>query len=438
MRRLALLVLAAIAAMGQNTAKFPGATVTLQDLLVAKDAPSRSYLTAGIDAATLSIPLADGTRFTTFQVITAADTGEQILVCSIASNTLNVCPGGRGFSGTAAAAHGIGTGMIANVVAWHHNQLAAEIKAIEEALGPNLSNVTATTSWDTLTGKPTTFVFSDQSYTDPAWLTLTKAKVGLGSVENTALSTWAGSANITALGTIASGTVPWARLSSVPTNFWPSPHSHPIGDLSTVGDYSSKITSGTYAINISGTAANATTLGTLGLQAATGAPAANQILRSDANGYANFGWINTTSGDAGAGAITRVYASTDAYIRYYTPANFTKQMANALVHDASFTWVDPYVALPTGVVMYGVFTPRAAQATITSVWCWSDTTDAVIQLRRSDGGDMISGNLACNGGQSTTAINGYGALPVNYTVGVWQVSGTAKQIRVGLTYTTAY
>lgn len=37
-------------------------------------------------------------------------------------------------------------------------------------------------------------------------VTLTKSDVGLGNVENTALSTWAGSTNITTLGTIATGT----------------------------------------------------------------------------------------------------------------------------------------------------------------------------------------------------------------------------------------
>lgn len=40
----------------------------------------------------------------------------------------------------------------------------------------------------------------------PAWDSVTASDVGLGSVENTALSTWAGSANITTLGTIATGT----------------------------------------------------------------------------------------------------------------------------------------------------------------------------------------------------------------------------------------
>ena len=46
---------------------------------------------------------------------------------------------------------------------------------------------------------------------------LSKSDVGLGNVENTALSTWAGSANITTLGTIASGTVPVARVSGLAT-----------------------------------------------------------------------------------------------------------------------------------------------------------------------------------------------------------------------------
>lgn len=40
----------------------------------------------------------------------------------------------------------------------------------------------------------------------PAWDTVTKTDVGLSNVENTALSTWAGSTNITTLGTIGTGT----------------------------------------------------------------------------------------------------------------------------------------------------------------------------------------------------------------------------------------
>ena len=40
----------------------------------------------------------------------------------------------------------------------------------------------------------------------PSWSTVSKSDVGLGSVENTALSTWAGTSSITTLGTIATGT----------------------------------------------------------------------------------------------------------------------------------------------------------------------------------------------------------------------------------------
>jgi hypothetical protein len=50
-------------------------------------------------------------------------------------------------------------------------------------------------------GTVTNGVVTTGSYADPAWITsLAKSKVGLGSVENTALSTWAGSSNITTIG----------------------------------------------------------------------------------------------------------------------------------------------------------------------------------------------------------------------------------------------
>lgn len=45
----------------------------------------------------------------------------------------------------------------------------------------------------------------------PSWTSLTKSTVGLGNVENTALSTWAGTSSITTLGTITTGT--WSATS---------------------------------------------------------------------------------------------------------------------------------------------------------------------------------------------------------------------------------
>ena len=63
---------------------------------------------------------------------------------------------------------------------------------------------------------------------------------------------------------------------------------------------------------------------------------ANQIVRTEVNGYVNFGWINSISG-ATTSTITRITASNDAYLRYVTPATFRTQIT------------DPYYA-PAGTV----------------------------------------------------------------------------------------
>jgi hypothetical protein len=77
--------------------------------------------------------------------------------------------------------------------------------------------------------------------------------------------------------------------------------------------------SGTWGISITG---NAATVGSLAINTSGRNDVANQIVRTDTNGYIQAGWINTTSGDNGTTAIDRVYASSDGYIRYYTPTNF--------------------------------------------------------------------------------------------------------------------
>lgn len=82
-----------------------------------------------------------------------------------------------------------------------HTHTAANITDFATAVATN-ANVVANTSHRLLTSNPHS---------------VTKAQVGLGNVENTALSTWAGSTSITTIGTLTTGTVPWARLSGVPT-----------------------------------------------------------------------------------------------------------------------------------------------------------------------------------------------------------------------------
>ena len=61
---------------------------------------------------------------------------------------------------------------------------------------------------------------------------------------------------------------------------------------------------------------------------------ANRVVATDANGYIQAGWINTTSGARTTQAITRVYASDDAYIRYYSLANFGDQIASHINYNS--------------------------------------------------------------------------------------------------------
>ncbi|WP_428232477.1 tail fiber domain-containing protein [Flavobacterium sp.] len=83
--------------------------------------------------------------------------------------------------------------------------------------------------------------------------------------------------------------------------------------------------SGTWPINVTG---NANTTGGLLVHSATNNEP-NKIVRTDSNGYIQAGWINTVSGDNGSNTISRIYASNDQYLRYYTPANFINTLGLA-------------------------------------------------------------------------------------------------------------
>jgi hypothetical protein len=84
------------------------------------------------------------------------------------------------------------------------------------------------------------------------------------------------------------------------------------------------ITAPTFSGSLSGnasTASNASTVAGLAVHSGRNNEA-NKVVRTDANGYIQAGWINTTSGSA-SGTPTRIYCSQDAYIRYYAPSDAT-------------------------------------------------------------------------------------------------------------------
>jgi hypothetical protein len=102
-----------------------------------------------------------------------------------------------------------------------------------------------------------------------------KTAIGLGNVENTALSTWAGSTNITTIGTISTGTVPVANISGLATVATSGKYSDLTGTptlatVATSGKYSDLTglpTLGTISsqdasnVTISGGSINGTTIG---------------------------------------------------------------------------------------------------------------------------------------------------------------------------------
>ncbi len=98
-------------------------------------------------------------------------------------------------------ASGLTSGKATNLVGGNNTTLLGSI--------PYQSNTDTTTLLSPNTSSTKKFLSQTGTGVNgavPAWTTLSSTDVGLGNVENTALSTWAGSANITTLGTVATGT----------------------------------------------------------------------------------------------------------------------------------------------------------------------------------------------------------------------------------------
>jgi hypothetical protein len=118
-----------------NTAKYPSQLVTDNDLPVATGGFSTT-LTSDIDSSTSTLPV--NSTAANVPVILRID-NELILAVTTSGSNFTGCI--RGFGGSTAAAHVSGTQVFGYISAYHFNQLAAEVKAIENALGANLSNV---------------------------------------------------------------------------------------------------------------------------------------------------------------------------------------------------------------------------------------------------------------------------------------------------------
>jgi hypothetical protein len=130
----------------QNSAIFPSRTVTAADLFVASNYASTTLVT-GINSSATSATVGSGSGFVVNQLVSIDN--EILVVCGVAGNTLTFgrasCGNvdGRGFDGSSAVSHLAGRLVQGRVVAWLHNQLAAEVIAIEGLL-PNTLKCTDT------------------------------------------------------------------------------------------------------------------------------------------------------------------------------------------------------------------------------------------------------------------------------------------------------
>ena len=136
MRILSIFLLATVALA--QSARYPSSVATWSDVLVAHSG-NPSALTAVVSPTALSIPVFDGSQFSANSAVQVDE--EIIKLCGISGNSLVVCSSGRGYGGTTAAGHTTGALVHNSISVPFHNNLAAEIIAIESALGANLSNV---------------------------------------------------------------------------------------------------------------------------------------------------------------------------------------------------------------------------------------------------------------------------------------------------------
>jgi len=145
----------------------------------------------------------------------------------------------------------------------------------------------------------------------------------------------------------SAGSVAWTNVSSRPTAL-----SQFTNDLGNYGGW----------LTTSGKAADSNLLDGLDLHTGRNNEA-NKVVRTDANGYIQAGWINTTSGDNGTTAISRIYASQDGYIRYYTPANFRAQITDGVYQPVGSYAAASHTHTPSQVGLGNV--SNAAQVTTT-------------------------------------------------------------------------
>jgi hypothetical protein len=143
--KILITLIVAVSCFAQSTAVFPRRVATNSDLFVASNNYS-STLTVGVSSSATTLTVASTSGFTAPGVVTIDN--EVIAVCSVTSGTTfrvgsSACPNidGRGYDGTSGVAHIATRTVQGRVIARLHNQMAAEVKAIETKLNTEAVSV---------------------------------------------------------------------------------------------------------------------------------------------------------------------------------------------------------------------------------------------------------------------------------------------------------
>jgi hypothetical protein len=124
--------------LGKPAARYPAAVATDSDLAIAVDRQVTT-LAVPLDSVSTTMAVTNASSIVAYNLLSI----DAEIVKVTAAPTGNAVSIQRGFDGTTPATH-LASAMVWGFIdAWHHNALVAEIEAIEQTLGPNLSRVPA-------------------------------------------------------------------------------------------------------------------------------------------------------------------------------------------------------------------------------------------------------------------------------------------------------
>jgi hypothetical protein len=122
--------------LGKPAAVYPAAVAGDSDMIIAADLQLTS-LAVPLNATDNSMSVVNPTVAIPYSLLTIDSETVKVTGAPVGS----IVPIVRGFDGTAAAPHQAGAAVSGFIDAYHHNRLVAEVEAIEQTLGPNLSGV---------------------------------------------------------------------------------------------------------------------------------------------------------------------------------------------------------------------------------------------------------------------------------------------------------